>query len=195
MKIRGRAWVFWGLGVAAASALVRLPSLNLLLDRDEGEYATLGWLWRSGAGLPYRDWLEQKPPLAWLVNAWAQAWFPDGVGGLRLLALLWVAATALALFAVVDAVGRRGGLGSKLASDGTSRLRAAGLAGLAAALLLSACRSQGIAANTETWQTLPLVLAVGALFAGPDSPGPRRCLAAGLGIIAAWGAWVLWEFL
>lgn len=24
---------------------------------------------------------------------------------------------------------------------------------------------------------------------------PMVCLAAGLGIIAAWGAWVLWEFL
>src|ERR1700677_3188567 len=110
---RRRLWA-WACGAAAAAVLLRLPSLNLLLDRDEGEYATLAWLWRSGAGLPYRDWLEQKPPLAIAMNALAQAFRGDGVLGLRLLSLAWIVATVLGLFFLVDLMARRGRMGWRL---------------------------------------------------------------------------------
>lgn len=179
MSGRRRLWA-WAFGAAAAAVLLRLPSLNLLLDRDEGEYATLAWLWRSGAGLPYRDWLEQKPPLAIAMNALAQAFCGDGVLGLRLLSLAWIAATVLALFFLVDLMARRGRMGWRLRREAGLRAAAAGLGALVAAVLLSTSRTQSLAANTETWQTLPLLGALAVLFA-PDPPDLRwrHYLAAG----------------
>src|ERR1700722_5015389 len=139
-----RLWA-WAFGGSAAAVLMRLPSLNLLLDRDEGEYATLAWLWRSGAGLPYHDWLEQKPPLAIAMNALAQAVCGDGVLGLRLLSLAWIAATVLALFFLADLMARRGRMGWRLRRDARLRAAAAGLGALVAAVLLSCGRTQSLA--------------------------------------------------
>ena len=40
---------------------IRLPLLDIPLERDEGEYAYIAW--RLGHHeLPYRDWVDQKPP-------------------------------------------------------------------------------------------------------------------------------------
>lgn len=168
MTDRLRLWA-WAFAAAALAYLLRLPSLNLLLDRDEGEYASLAWLWRSGNGLPYRDWLEQKPPLAIAMNALAQRLCGDGVYGLRLLSMAWILATVLGVFFLVEILARRGRMGSRLSREPRFRAAAAGFGALAAAFLLSSVRTQGLAANTETWQTLPLLGALGALYA----PGPR----------------------
>jgi hypothetical protein len=186
MSGRRRLWIWkhrravMALSAAFAVVLLRLPSLNLLLDRDEGEYATLAWLWRSGAGLPYRDWLEQKPPLAIAMNALAQVFCADGVLGLRLLSLAWTTATVLALFFLVDLMAGRGRMGSSLRRRPRFRAAAAGLAALVAAFLLSTSRTQSLAANTETWQTLPLLGALAVLFApDPAELRWRHYLAAG----------------
>jgi len=180
MTERRRTWA-WALAASAAALLVRSASLNLFLDRDEGEYATLAWLWRSGAGLPYRDWLEQKPPLAIAMNALAQWAFSDGVLGLRVVSLAWVLATVVALFVLVDALARRGRMGWRLQRGPGQRAAAAGLAALLAALLLSELRTQSLAANTETWQTLPLLGALALLFLPePRSLGAGRHFAAGI---------------
>src|SRR2546430_16517338 len=42
-------------------AAIRAPLLPIPLERDEGEYAYIAW--RLGYNeLPYRDWVDQKPP-------------------------------------------------------------------------------------------------------------------------------------
>ena len=81
----------WGLLAAAvlASLLARMGSLNLPLDRDEGEYATLAMAWLQGHGIPYRDFLEQKPPLAVLLYAPPQWLGFASVTALRLTVLCW----------------------------------------------------------------------------------------------------------
>jgi hypothetical protein len=153
------------LGVAAAAALLRVPSLDLPLDRDEGEFASLAWLWSAGHGLPYRDWTEQKPPANLGVHALAQACFKDGVRGFRWLSLLWTTATALALaFFVLGALRREG-------VEAATALRAACLSGLLAALLLSGARTQALAANTEGFLLLPLLAALALWVHGSASPG------------------------
>ena len=181
--IKRRLLWAWAAVATVMTLLLRLPSLGLRLDRDEGEYASLAWLWRDGHGLPYRDFLEQKPPLAIAMNALAQALFSDGVLGLRVLSLLWVLLTVLALSGLLEALGSRGHLGRRLQHNAGQRALVAGLAGLAAAFLLSGTRTQALAANTETWQTLPLLGALAALFV-PDAADlrPRHHLLAGLGL-------------
>lgn len=157
------------------AGLLRWPSLDLPLDRDEGEYATLAWLWAEGHGVPYRDWLQQKPPAAIAMNAVAQAAFRDGVAGLRWLSLVWTAATVLLLALLALAGLRRWG------PPGWRSPRVLGRAGwavgLGAALLLSSSRTQSLAANTEAWVALPLGAALGLALGGPASPA--RWLASG----------------
>lgn len=170
MTRRSFLWLCAGLLVFGAA--LRAPSLSLPLDRDEGEYASLAWLWSSGQGLPYRDWVEQKPPAGIGVNAVAQAVFADGVRGLRWVSLLWTALTVLALGLLVLGLLRR------CASDPSGALRAAALAGLLAALLLSSARTQSLAANTEAWVSLPLIAALWLCFVAEG--GWARYAAAGL---------------
>jgi len=48
-------------GLILIAAAVRIPLLGIPLERDEGEYAYIAW--RLGHNeLPYRDWVDQKPP-------------------------------------------------------------------------------------------------------------------------------------
>lgn len=167
---RGRLLLL-ALALLGAAAALRWPSLDLPLDRDEGEYASLAWLWSDGHGLPYRDWLQQKPPASIGVNAVAQAVFADGLRGLRWVSLAWVAATVLALGLLLLQL---------LRLDPQARhspvLAALG-AGAIAALLLSASRTQSLGANTESWLSLPLIAAFSVAWGG--TLGPGRLLAAG----------------
>jgi 4-amino-4-deoxy-L-arabinose transferase-like glycosyltransferase len=180
MTDRRRYWA-WAAGAGAAAGLLRLASLNLFLDRDEGEYATLAWLWRSGAGVPYRDYLEQKPPLSVGMNALAQALSSDGVFGLRCLSWIWGVATVVALYALVEAMARRGRMGWRLQRDIRLRTALAGCGAFVAAALLSDARTQSLAANTETWQTLPLLGALALLFLPePRDLKPRNYVGAGV---------------
>jgi hypothetical protein len=175
-----RAWR-WGLAAGLLAALLRLPALRLLLDRDEGEFATLAWLWRAGKGVPYQDWLEQKPPLTLLPHVVAQACFVgDPVLGLRWISLAWSVATVLALFGLVLALARAGRLGGRLRFAPRRVAVAAGLGALTAAVLFNNVRTQALAANTETWQTLPLLGALAVFFLPPpDTAGRARWLLGG----------------
>jgi len=71
----------------------------LALDRDEGEYATLAWAWMQGLGIPYRDFLEQKPPLA---PCYAAASFSGGysAAAVRFFALFLAASQRPGSFAL-----------------------------------------------------------------------------------------------
>jgi hypothetical protein len=133
-------------------ALLRLPSLDMPLDRDEGEYATLAWSWFHGLGVPYRDFLEQKPPLA--ILAYAAAFFAGGMNppALRFFALFWQMVSSAAVFALVLRV--------------SGKPFAALLAGALYACLSASAMTQGLSANTELFVTLPLCAAVTILTYG-----------------------------
>ena len=150
-------------GSLALLLLLRLASLDLPLDRDEGEYATLAWAWMRGLGLPYRDFLEQKPPLA--ILAYGAAFFSGGfsVLSLRVFALLWQALSCAALFALAWRLSRSG--------------RTAFLAAALYAALSASGAVQGLSANTESFVSLPMLGTLGVLSYGR---GRRHWLLAGI---------------
>ena len=131
------------LALVSAAAL-RWPSLDLPFDRDEGEYATVAQQWAHGVE-PYRDLLEQKPPLVPLLYRAAFALGGDTVASVRGLAMVWQLATVALVFLLM----------SRLAGDAAATAAAALYA-------VASCgtRIQGLTANTETFVTLPVLAAM-----------------------------------
>src|SRR3982751_3404553 len=83
--------------IVAVTALVRLPLLNIPFERDEGEYAYIAWRMDYGE-VPYRDWVDQKPPaIFWLYRLAFTLPLPP-VAAVHLAGMLWAAASACALF-------------------------------------------------------------------------------------------------
>jgi 4-amino-4-deoxy-L-arabinose transferase-like glycosyltransferase len=126
---------------------VRAFLLDLPLERDEGEYAYIGWR-LAHAEIPYLDWFNQKPPAVFWIYRAALALPGDPVVGIRAIAALFSAMTSVALFYLV-----RPFLG----------LGAAAFAALLLGLLSADPMLQGPIANTEIFM-LPAVVAGAALF-------------------------------
>jgi 4-amino-4-deoxy-L-arabinose transferase-like glycosyltransferase len=163
-----RTWLAFLL-VLAALAAARIPSLDLPLDRDEGEYATLAVQWAApDGGQPYRDFLQQKPPLVPALYRLAFALAGPTPCAVRGLALAWQLATAAALF----------GLAFSLAGA-----LPALMAGLLFVLASTLPATQGLSANTEGFMALPLIGGLALLARRQD--GVLRGLAAGLLLGAA----------
>jgi hypothetical protein len=129
-------------GLVLLVTAMRLPLLGIPFERDEGEYAYIGW--RLGDNeLPYRDWVDQKPPAIFWVYRAALALPVDPVRAVHFVALLFSAASACALFF--------------LALRFVTRFWA--FIAAAAFILLSADPwIEGTAANTELFMLLPLIL-------------------------------------
>jgi hypothetical protein len=132
-----------GLFVVAIRAFL----LDLPLERDEGEYAYIGWRLAHGE-IPYLDWFNQKPPAVfWIYRA--ALWLPgDPIVGIRAVAALFSALTSVAMFYLVRPI-----LG----------LGAAGFAAVLLGLLSADPMIQGPIANTEIFM-LPALVAGAALF-------------------------------
>jgi hypothetical protein len=129
-------------GLVLLTAAVRVPLLGIPFERDEGEYAYIAW--RLGHNeLPYRDWVDQKPPGIFLLYRIALTLPLDPVRAVHLAALLISAASACALFF----------LARRFLSDVGAFLSAALFALLSADPWI-----EGTAANTEIFMLLPLVL-------------------------------------
>lgn len=137
--------------------LVRLPSLGLFPDRDEGETATLAEQWLDHGRIPYRDYLEQKPPLAIVMNMAAFQLGGRQMFSVRLAALAWQAAALLVFFLLME----------NLAGPSTAFWSA-----LMLVLAASSTALQGLAAGTETWMLLPMAAAVAVLASPPRPPLP-----------------------
>jgi hypothetical protein len=159
------------LALLGLMALLRLPSLDLPLDRDEGEYATLAQQWAApGQCLPYRDLMEVKPPLAPALYALAFKLAGPARGpqllSLRLLDLAWhLACLSLLYWLLLSLAGPwPAALGSLLWA-------------------LGACHPQlqGFSANTESWACLPLLAALCLLLPRP-APSALRLALAGLAL-------------
>ena len=124
------------------TAAIRVPLLGVPFERDEGEYAYIAW--RLGHHeLPYRDWIDQKPPGIFWIYRLALNLPLDPIRSVHFMGLLFSAASAGALFV--------------LARRFMSRPWAAGAAALFA-ILSADPLVQGTAANTELFMLLPLIL-------------------------------------
>jgi len=145
---------------------VRAPLIDLPFERDEGGYAYIAWRLDFGE-LPYRDWVDQKPPAVFWLYRLALAFPGDPVQNVHWLGALFWAGSAVGLF--------------HLARSFLGRFGAA-----AAAFALCAFSAdpmiQGTAVNTETLTLLPTVLAhlVFARCAGEAGPGRLRPFEVGL---------------
>ena len=141
-------------GLILIAAAVRIPLLGIPLERDEGEYAYIAW--RLGHNeLPYRDWVDQKPPAVFWTYRSALALPLDPIRAVHLAALLFSAASSCALFF--------------LALRFMDRFWA--LVAAALFTLLSADPfAQGTAANTEVFMLLPLILSQIAFLKAADNP-------------------------
>ena len=142
--------------VLIASA-VRLPLLGIPFERDEGEYAYIAW--RLGHNeLPYRDWVDQKPPAIFWVYRAALALPIDPIRAVHLAALIFSAASACALFF--------------LAQRFMNRFWAF-VAAVVFILLSTDPWIEGTAANTEIFMLLPLILAQIAFLRTIENPAGR----------------------
>lgn len=123
-------------------ATLRGPLLSIPLERDEGEYAYIAW--RLGHNeLPYRDWIDQKPPAVFYVYRLALSLPFEPVRAIHLIALMFAAVSTVALFF----------LGLRLMDRFWAWLGAALFALLSIDPLV-----QGTAANTELFMACPLIL-------------------------------------
>jgi 4-amino-4-deoxy-L-arabinose transferase-like glycosyltransferase len=141
-------------GLILITAAVKIPLLTVPFERDEGEYAYIAW--RLGHNeLPYRDWVDQKPPAIFWVYRAALALPVEPIRAVHLAALLFSAASSCALFF--------------LARRFMNRFWAFVAAALFA-LLSSDPFAQGTAANTEIFMLLPLILSQIAFLKVIDNP-------------------------
>ena len=124
------------------TAAIRLPLLSIPFERDEGAYAYIAW--RLGHDeLPYRDWVDQKPPGVYWVYRLALSLPLEPIRAVHFMGLLFTAASAGALFFLARRF-----------------LRVSLACGVA--LLFVALSAdpwvEGTAANTELFMLLPLIL-------------------------------------
>ncbi len=162
------SWLVW-LGILVVYIWLRVPLLEVPLDRDEGAFAVVGQAILHG-DLPYRDIFDHKPPGLFYLFASALFVFPSTAVGLHLFLLIWNLGTLVAVAA----------LARELDGGRTARWSALGFA------IASACFAvQGFSASSEMLLLLPLTLSVWAAVRARGSAS--WLLASGaLGAAACW---------
>jgi hypothetical protein len=150
---------FWPcLILVLLTVALRAPLLGIPFERDEGEYAYIGWRLEHHE-LPYRDWVDQKPPAIFWIYRLAFALPMDPVRAVHAMAMLFAAASACALFMLA-----RRFMG----------LWQAFIAALLFTFLSADPLLYGTEANTEMFMLLPLILSVLAFFPAVLATEPRR---------------------
>jgi 4-amino-4-deoxy-L-arabinose transferase-like glycosyltransferase len=139
---RAGVWAAALLALAFGLAL-RGPLLSIPFERDEGEYAYIGWRWLEGE-TPYLQTFNQKPPATFAVYAAFLAIGCESPEAIHAAFAAWIAATQLALFLFARRLA-----GTEVA--------------LGAALLFAVVAANptllGNAAQVEAFACLPIVLA------------------------------------
>lgn len=154
-----RRWLPW-LAIAALYAWIRIPLLDVPLERDEGAFGLIGRAILDGQ-LPYRDLCDHKPPGVFYLYALALSVFPATPRGIHLFLHCWNFATLLLVASVARALsGRRAGL----------------YAGFVYALASAAPSVQGPSASTELLLLLPLAASLRLALAAGAAEGRRRIL-------------------
>ncbi len=159
---------------------LRIPLLDVPLDRDEGLF---GWIGQSilRGDLPYRDVFEHKPPGVFAIYAAALLVVSPTAAGVHFALLLWNLATLLVTASVARALAGR--------SAGSL---AALLAAFAYAVVSTSHGAQGFTASVEMLLLLPMMLSVRCGLAAVASTTARARLGALLaaGACAAATCWI-----
>jgi hypothetical protein len=162
--------------VLAAILLVyvalRLPGINIPLDRDEGAFGYIGQLIRDGK-LPYRDGLDHKPPVAFYINALALCFVPSTEQGIHLFLLLYNFLTLVCVFYVGKVYFRSLSVGLWSA--------------FAYAVFSASPAIQGFTASTEMYMLLPITLSLLLAILGARRSRPLFLFLSGVaGAAACW---------
>jgi 4-amino-4-deoxy-L-arabinose transferase-like glycosyltransferase len=170
--MRPSTWIILlATGLVVIVAAVRVPLLPLPLERDEGEYAYIAWRLAHNE-LPYRDWVDQKPPAIFYVYRFALSLPFEPVRAIHFVGLLFAAASVCAVFL----------LGLRFMHRFWAWLGAALFTVLGVDPLV-----QGTAANTELFMVCPLIFSQIAFLAAARKSGgnlPLMVLAGALTGIA-----------
>jgi hypothetical protein len=164
------AWI----GILTLYFAIRIPLLDVPLERDEGAFAVVGAAILRGE-VPYRDVFDHKPPGVYYLYAAALPFVSHTARGVHAFLLVW---NLLALGCVAALAARLAGA-------------AAGCwAGLVFAVISSARAVQGFSATTEMLLLPPLAASVLLTAIALEHPGrrrlPRLAAAGALGAAACW---------
>lgn len=121
---------------------IKLPLLDIPLERDEGEYAYIAWRLDFNE-LPYRDWFNQKPPAVFWVYRAALVFPLDPISSIHLMAMLFTMASAIVLYFLIRYM--------------LGRAEAFFCAAIFGVLSVDPL-IQGTAANTEVFMLFPIIL-------------------------------------
>lgn len=123
--------------------IYRLPYLNVALDRDEGGYAYLGWLWTTGKAIPYLQSFDHKFPPVFLTYGLASLLGGNNFVSIRILSIIYFFLIFVVFYFFCLRV--------------TGKL-AAFLATFLMVIYLSSIRLEGGNFNTEMLFMLPLLI-------------------------------------
>lgn len=169
-----RRWLPW-LAIAALYAWIRIPLLDVPLERDEGAFGLIGRAILDGQ-LPYRDLCDHKPPGVFYLYALALSVFPATPFGIHLFLHLWNFATLLLVAGVARALSAR---------------RAGLYAAFVYALASAAPSVQGPSASTELLLLLPLAASLRLALAAANRTGRHRiAFLLGAGACGAAACWI-----
>jgi len=130
--------------ILALQVFLRLPFIQMPLERDEGAYGYMAQRILAGE-VVYRDGFDHKPPVVYFIYAGLIKAFGNTIEAIRIPTLIYSLLTTLSLFYL--------GL---LLFGGTGGL----IGALFYAVFSGGPLIQGNTSNTETFMVLPLILAV-----------------------------------
>ncbi len=161
-----------GIAIVILYIYLRLPGIAVPLDRDEGAFGYIGQVINRG-GLPYREALDHKPPVAFYLNAFALHFIPPTEQGIHWFLLIYNFTTLVCLFFVAKIY---------------FKSMAAGLwTAFTFALISASPAIQGFTASTEMWALLPIALSLLLAAVAIDRANALWIVASGAaGAVACW---------
>ncbi len=153
-----------------AAGVMRLPVLELPIERDEGAYAYAAQVWLQG-GLPYRDVFDHKPPLIYLLYMPALLVGDPGPVAIR----VWNSILFVLQLPLIYVLGRK-------LWDTPGAL----LAVVMYAIVGSSFSLQALVLNTEQALVLPALVGLFALLRAVESDHPAWAMLYGfaLGLVS-----------
>src|SRR5260221_4136208 len=139
--------ILFSLGIIAI--VYNLYFLFIPLDRDEGAYAYVAWLWTTHRGIPYLSVFDQKTPLDYAIYLLGVLINPNGFFGIRFVGLCFKIILLYVTFKLVK----------RLSSSFV-----AWFVVLLVSWVINSLRLEGNEFNTEVIMMLPLMLFVYVVF-------------------------------
>jgi hypothetical protein len=137
-------WLVW-IAICLVYILIRLNTVSIPLDRDEGIFGYAGQVILN-KGLPYRDVVDQKPPVTFYLNALALLFVPPTSTGIHTFLHVYNFVTLIVLFF--------------LAKTYTESYTAGLWVAFAYAVFSSSPAIQGFTASTEMFLLLPISMSL-----------------------------------